>query len=237
MPDFRPPKHIERRYARSLRRVSEDIGDIIAAMAVNGRLDSLQFIEAMRRYSDMVAEWADEIIVPRFLLETDAANVRRWRQGESARINKALEQPLAEGVVAQQMDLLQAEQVKYIKSIPLDAAERVQKIIRQNINQTKRSDVAAEQILKSQKVSQSRATLIARTETAKAMSALTQARAMEVGSDAYIWRTMRDSDVRPSHAKADGTVYKWSNPPTLDGMTGNAGELPNCRCFPEPIIS
>ncbi|HBB8701832.1 TPA: phage head morphogenesis protein, partial [Escherichia coli] len=25
-------------------------------------------------------------------------------------------------------------------------------------------------------------------------------------------------------------------PPTLDGMTGHAGELPNCRCYKEIVF-
>ena len=28
----------------------------------------------------------------------------------------------------------------------------------------------------------------------------------------------------------------WDSPPTLDGMKGHAGEFPNCRCYPEPVI-
>jgi uncharacterized protein with gpF-like domain len=34
----------------------------------------------------------------------------------------------------------------------------------------------------------------------------------------------------------DGQFVKWSEPPTLDGLTGHAGALPNCRCYPEPVV-
>ena len=41
---------------------------------------------------------------------------------------------------------------------------------------------------------------------------------------------------RPAHRAMEGKFIKWSQPPTLDGMTGHAGEFPNCRCHPEPVI-
>ncbi|MGC6471407.1 MAG: phage minor head protein [Parvibaculales bacterium] len=46
----------------------------------------------------------------------------------------------------------------------------------------------------------------------------------------YIWRTRRDSRVRPSHAENDGKVFAWNNPPP----TGHPGEDYGCRCIAEP---
>ena len=34
----------------------------------------------------------------------------------------------------------------------------------------------------------------------------------------------------------EGKFVSWDSPPTLDGMTGHAGEFPYCRCYPEPVI-
>src|SRR6185437_1153848 len=92
------------------------------------------------------------------------------------------------------------------------------------------------EIMRGGEVSKSKATLIARTETGRALTALTQARAETVGSTSYVWRTVKDSDVRLSHKQMEGKVVDWDSPPTLDGLTGHAGSLPNCRCFAEPII-
>uniref|UniRef100_UPI00255ADB8F DUF6883 domain-containing protein n=1 Tax=Pseudodesulfovibrio pelocollis TaxID=3051432 RepID=UPI00255ADB8F len=74
------------------------------------------------------------------------------------------------------------------------------------------------------------------TEVSKAGTALTRARAESVGSEGYIWRTARDGATRPSHRAMEGRFVKWSEPPTLDGMTGHAGEFPNDRCYPEPVV-
>jgi len=46
----------------------------------------------------------------------------------------------------------------------------------------------------------------------------------------YIWRTRRDSHVRPSHAANDGRVFEWNDPPA----TGDPGEDYGCRCTAEP---
>jgi uncharacterized protein with gpF-like domain len=34
----------------------------------------------------------------------------------------------------------------------------------------------------------------------------------------------------------EGKFVTWDDPPTLDGMKGHAGQFPNCRCYPEPVI-
>uniref|UniRef100_A0A3B0MF58 Phage head morphogenesis domain-containing protein n=1 Tax=Arsenophonus endosymbiont of Trialeurodes vaporariorum TaxID=235567 RepID=A0A3B0MF58_9GAMM len=59
-------------------------------------------------------------------------------------------------------------------------------------------------IANSGKVTASRAKMIARTELGRATQALTQARALAIGSTGYIWRTAHDGDVRPSHKKLEG---------------------------------
>jgi uncharacterized protein with gpF-like domain len=34
----------------------------------------------------------------------------------------------------------------------------------------------------------------------------------------------------------EGVFVEWDKPPILDNMRGHAGEFPNCRCYPEPVI-
>ena len=83
------------------------------------------------------------------------------------------------------------------------------------------------------------AKLIARTETAKLQTAILQGRAQNLGSVAYEWRASHDRRTRPSHRDMDGVIVFWrqgTEKPNLDNMVGNAGEFPNCRCTPQPII-
>src|SRR6185437_1440759 len=131
---------------------------------------------------------------------------------------------------------LMQQQVTLITSMPAVAAERVHGLVIKNAEQSGRASEIAREIARSGAVAAARATLIARTEVSRTASVLTQARAEFVGSDGYVWRTAHDQDVRPSHRKMEGKFVRWDSPPTLDGLTGHAGALPNCRCYAEPII-
>ena len=89
-----------------------------------------------------------------------------------------------------------------------------------------------------------RAMLIARTEVARTSSTFVQQRARAIGATQYIWRTARDSDVRPGHKKMEGVVCDFSNPPEIDEgspgkprlMRHGPGEVWNCRCHHEVLI-
>lgn len=48
----------------------------------------------------------------------------------------------------------------------------------------------------------------------------------------YIWRTRGDSKVRSSHAKRDGQIFSWDDPP--EG--GHPGENYGCRCTAVPYL-
>ncbi len=50
-------------------------------------------------------------------------------------------------------------------------------------------------------------------------------------SPKYIWRTSGDGKVRSRHAKFDGQIFSWDNPP--EGGY-HPGEDYNCRCWAEP---
>jgi len=86
---------------------------------------------------------------------------------------------------------------------------------------------------------------IARTETAKAQSALTQVRAQNLGINWYVWRTAQDGmRVRASHRHMEGVLVNWGSPPNPEALIGkqtdtgpyHAGNIYNCRCYEEPLI-
>jgi SPP1 gp7 family putative phage head morphogenesis protein len=80
--------------------------------------------------------------------------------------------------------------------------------------------------------------LIARTEVARVATELTKARAESAGITHYVWRTSEDSDVRKSHKEMDGKVVAFAIAPTLsDGSVCHAGQIFNCRCYADPIIT
>jgi SPP1 gp7 family putative phage head morphogenesis protein len=132
---------------------------------------------------------------------------------------------------------LQDEQVALITSLPIEAGRRVQEIARGTLYTGARPQALRDEILRTGEVTKSRATLIARTETAKAASLLTQTRAAHVGCTHYMWRTVRDGDVRKAHKAMEGRVCSYADPPEVEpGKRYHAGQIYNCRCYQEPII-
>lgn len=126
-------------------------------------------------------------------------------------------------------------QVQLMKSLPIEASDRVRDIqsrAMQAVINGERPDALYQMIMESGDVASSRAKMIARTEIGRATSSLTQARALSIGSEGYWWR-IEGAGTRPSHKKMKDKFVRWDNPPTLDGMTGHCGALPNCKCWSE----
>lgn len=194
----------------------------------------------LKRYSVLLEPWAkrqSKALVERLQNQNKRAmRENAKKMGAEMRAVAALN----EGIAAQ---VLIAEQVKLIQSIPLKAALRAQKLAFEAVTNGTRASEVAELLKNSTKVSESDAMLIARTEVARASSHLVQARARAVGSRQYIWRNSGDAEVRKAHRTRkgkplDGQIFSWDKPPTLDdGTEGNPGTFPNCRCYPEPVFT
>lgn len=209
---------------------------------VNGHYDGsndsiTEIIEALERYSEIITPWATKV-AENFTADIVRKNDEQWRK-HSKTISRELRNLVNSAPPGQVMKSIVAEQVKYIKSLPLEAADRVYDIQNRAIEAVVtggRAEHFAKEIAASGDIAKSRADLIARTELGRATGALDQARALAIGSNGYIWRTAEDGDVRHSHREMEGKFVEWGKPPTLDGMTGHAGELPNCRCYKEIVF-
>ena len=77
-----------------------------------------------------------------------------------------------------------------------------------------------------------RAKLIARDQTAKLNGQLTELRQTQLGVDSYTWLTAGDERVRPTHEANDGEKFNWDDPPA----TGHPGSEVNCRCLAVPVL-
>ncbi|BAU93399.1 putative bacteriophage protein [Methylorubrum populi] len=223
-------------YETRLRSIAKHIGDILGAHDVASLIGSSAASAALRRYADTVAPWA-EAVAERMVRETAARDERSWFKVAS-RMGRELKREIQAAPTGQVMRSLQTEQVILIRSIPLDAAERVQTLAREGLSQGMRAETLAKAIMEGEGVSRSKATLIARTECGRAATTLTRARAEHVGSTHFRWITVGDSDVRASHKKLNGKVFRWDDPPVCDepDLKALPGAIFNCRCYPEPIL-
>lgn len=60
----------------------------------------------------------------------------------------------------------------------------------------------------------------------------------EGGFQYYVWTTRKDNKVRPDHARLEGRICSWNDPPVVDLRSGrrrHPGEDYNCRCTAAPL--
>lgn len=227
-------------YNSRLRAVARVVSDILKGYV--NPLDTLASIHldaihtALEKYADLIAPWART--VARYMI-TDVArrNERQWFEN-SKEMARALRAELREAPSGMLFSALQDDQVELITSLPLKASRRVHDLTQQALIDSRRASDIAKDILATGKVTEARARLIARTEVSRTQSNLTQARAMFAGSQGYIWRSSKDSDVRPTHQAMEGVYVPWDTPPKTDKSVDpyHAGCGPNCRCWAEPIF-
>ena len=229
---------IERNYAAQLKQVARMVGSIVdngydpLMSSSVGRVES-----ALKLYSDALKDWAKGV-ASKMLLEVAGADEKAWRE-RAAMISRAMGIELKSAPTGQLYHQLMEAQVDLITSLPLEAGQRVHKLASQAMLESSRADQLAKEIYRTGEVTESRAMLIARTETSRAASTFTEARAKYAGSTHYIWRTSGDSDVRHDHKELEGKVIAWDSPPIADQRSGtraHAGALWNCRCWSEVIL-
>lgn len=196
-------------------------------------------VKLLQAYAEGLVPWAERVAA-RMIAEVNDRERDAWRALGSA-ISAQLHSDLRTAPVAAKMQELRDVQVELITSIPLKAAERVSELTLKALESSTRAREIAKEIARTTEVTQARATLIARTETSRTASTLLHARCEAIGSIFYVWRTSRDSDVRPGHRAMEGKVCEWANPPAVNEggriLYHHPGEVWNCRCFAEPLLS
>ena len=232
---FATASSLELDYLRQLKQVVRQISSSVKAFAPDGNLEHPEELNiALRKYSELIRPWA-KAVAGKMLARVAQRGESAWFQ-MGREIGRDLRKEIKDAPIGDRMRELLDIQVELITSIPLDAAQRVHKLTLEGITKGQSVTNIAKEIMRQNEVSASKAMCIARTEVARTASVLTQARSEHVGSTHYIWKTSRDADVRDSHRKLHGTVHAWNDPPTTDGLTYHAGQGPNCRCYPAPII-
>ena len=210
---WRNVRNTDRWYARSLRAIARHCCEVIKDVPAHKAVDLLY------RYAEIIKPWA-ELTAYRMVSDVLRRDLTAWTKK-----SREMQRPLVvqarlvhTGDVEKQMI---AEQVSAILSIPTQAAERIA---------TGEKDVAHWVSVKAETMS--------RSQVARVATAVLKLRARHLGSEGYIWRTSRDSRVRPRHRSLEGKFFRWDDPPVIDekGRRGHPGEAEECRCIPEPIV-
>jgi SPP1 gp7 family putative phage head morphogenesis protein len=248
---FQKARNAQASYGAQLRQAARHIARIVEAHAPEDPKTPFtpaqlaRIREAMRAYKTAITPWA-RATAWRMIREVNRRNKTAW-QKYTARMSAGLQMEIRNAPTGEHMQQLLAEQVELITSLPTEAAERVHErtvaALETSARYPERTAEIEEALAEAHPKAteewlKNRATLIARTETARTASVLTQARAKHIGAEQYIWQTVGDWKVRPSHRKLNHSVHSWDDPPLSDppDYHSHPGQIWNCRCVALPII-
>lgn len=243
--DWNTNKSLESRYREYLKAVNQAIQSVtfglVSAEQMIAALSALSTSEAFIALSDAVAQ--------SFVLKANQTEYKSWRAAakgtnQGKLIYDMLQNSLNSEVKTQMLWTV-IRNAELITNMPIDLSRSLTQYIASETMKGRRAqDIADELHGKLKDYTKTKIDLIARTEASKATTALTQARAKDVGVNWYQWRTANDGNrVRESHQHMQGVLVRWDNPPSPEELVGersygryNAGEVFNCRCFANPVV-
>lgn len=236
---WEPPAKIEKDYSKAIRQ----------ALSVLLGIDTMQGLTSAAEILMGSPEWHELCrgIAARMVTNTLTWEDKTWRAAarrgsRGGEIYQGIQEILQTDVGLAYRQAINRN-AELISSLPEDIRRHVNEMISDRVIKGERPETIAGMVEKylPQEV-KTRAMLIARTESAKAHSELTRARAQASGMEWYVWHSTHDSRVRKSHAHMDGVICAWNNPPSPEALIGeksvgtyNPGGIWNCRCFAEPI--
>jgi SPP1 gp7 family putative phage head morphogenesis protein len=242
---FDPPPRIERDYQTL-------IAKLIGKFLPEGLTTPAGVLRAFANLANNpdVLESLAKPIAERMVTQLKFDNARSWIEAASKssrgrEIYEALQNEMDTGV-GQRVRELVAENAKLISSIP----RAIRADLNQEINRLQLAGKRPESIedflrRRVPQITRARAALVARTETGKAATALTRARSEDLNIKWYVWISVKDARVRPSHRLMHQVLVAWADPPnpeTLARETNthgpyHAGNIWNCRCDALPVTS
>lgn len=206
---------------------------------------------------DRIIERLQRLAVANFSINVASGMVGRANEQNKRTITSSMKEAfnidvsgmLGSQVVRDTLELAVDENVNLIKSIQTDYINDIGDTIRKAVIEGRRHTDMVAEIRDRGGVSESRARLIARDQTAKINSDLTKERHQSLGIEMYVWGSAGDVRTRDSHKAMIGKVCKYDDPTvysdddgktwkkrTTDMVKLNPGEDYQCRCTSRPFI-
>lgn len=126
-----------------------------------------------------------------------------------------------------------------IKDFAQERIPEMRQKIQELVLQGYRYDKVQELIEKEFGIMSRKAKFLAQNETNIMLSEYKKVTYKEMGSNAFVWRTITDGKERELHKKLNGTTWTFDNPPIIDErtrQTGLPGQTYNCRCEMLPLF-
>ena len=137
------------------------------------------------------------------------------------------------------------DNARLIKSIPSQYLTNIESIVMSNVRAGGRWEAVAKQLQQEYGVTDRRAKLIARDQTAKINGQLSAKRQVAAGFEYFRWVDSHDNRVRDNHRDHNNKVteygkgiYRWDLPPlSVKGVPEIPGQMWQCRCIAQPVSS
>lgn len=247
------PKKIEAEYYQELKQISEAMKQIVnerllpALKAKEGEYtsdgiidDIMMIFEAIRHAGSMknAIQIASEMV--RLLDTNDREKVLHQLNSKigvdlPAMFAKEGIEPIVKANIAKNATL--------IKSIPEEFVKNIESIIYSGVTTGATYKSIEEQIKGTEGIRSvfgkldDRIKLIARNEVSSINGQINKTRMQNIGVTKFEWVTAGDERVRDSHARLNGQVFDWNNPPTNErGEKIIPGQDFNCRCQSIAVI-
>ncbi|MCW6085527.1 MULTISPECIES: phage head morphogenesis protein [Clostridium] len=242
---WKPKRRIEVMYKRRLKQLVKKLQRRLKELKTTE-----EFIKELRKIANSpeFKRYADrEAMKMVTQLFTDAGHT--WR--EAARKNskgkyicEALKKELKGPIGVSVKEQIQRN-AYLIKSMPLNVSKDITEHVAKEVFKGRRAESIVEDLQKKVPyMLESKAKLIARTEVSKTSTALTKARAENIGLRFYYWKTSEDVRTRDSHRKMQDVICSFNEPPSPEKANNekfvgyyDPGCIWNCRCYPSVIIN
>jgi SPP1 gp7 family putative phage head morphogenesis protein len=130
------------------------------------------------------------------------------------------------------------DNARLISDLPDLMADRLGKMVAEAVESGRTQWELADALDDAFDLAEGRASFLARDQTGKLFGQVDRYRQERLGVTQYFWRTMLDPRVRDSHARLEGRLCAWSEPPVNErGEHIIPGSDYNCRCWAEPDLS
>lgn len=209
-------------------------------------------INLLKEYTTNVAIFTKfaTVLASKMVTAVSVQNAMSWREAarQSTRgreIYRMLRNELSQPRMRDRLYFLIQSNAQFISTIPQNIAARTV----HHVQQEQMAGRRAEDILHDLKpymrsLKDWQVQRIARTEVAKADTAITRIRAEEIDLNWYVWETSHDARVRDSHRKMQGVLVNWNDPPSPEALVRekpvghyHPGNIYNCRCIALPVVT
>lgn len=245
MQPFQRPMRIEIAYERAIDKLLMQFFKLPLLETWNDVLDLIkQYTTSVRVFQEFASNLAAKMVTA-----VSIQNAFSWREAATKStqgrvIYQMLQQEMQQPKMRDRMYFLIQSNASLISTVPQTIAEHAVHHVQQEQMAGRRAEDIIHDLkpymrnLKDWQVQR-----IARTEVAKADTAITRTRAEEIDLNWYMWETSQDARVRDSHRKMQGVLINWNDPPSPEALARekpvghyHAGNIYNCRCIALPMV-